>query len=147
MTYPDIIMSSPSFMGGLCVRRLWVTGTNLGQLKHNELRTCALLAPNVRLALVWCSSGVYIHTWKTLTFLSTQKMCAEFDAHKKWMIFLRRSRQIINEFRRTPSESLRATTHWPKFFIFLCAGWRDGMCDWAFTCLLMLFFSRKFVQA
>ena len=44
--------------------RLCVTGTNLGQRKHNEFRACALLVPNVRLALDWRSSGVYIPTWK-----------------------------------------------------------------------------------
>ena len=59
-----------------------MTGTNLGQRKHNEPRACALLVPNVRMALVWRSSGVYIHTWKTLTFLSMQKMCTGVDAHK-----------------------------------------------------------------
>ena len=46
------------------MRRLCVTGTNLGQRQHNEFRPCALLVPNVRLALVWRFSGVYIHTWK-----------------------------------------------------------------------------------
>ena len=34
------------------VRRLCVTGTNLGQRKHNEFRACALLVPSVRLAPV-----------------------------------------------------------------------------------------------
>ena len=34
------------------VRRLCVTGTNLGQRKHNELRACVLLVPSVRLVLV-----------------------------------------------------------------------------------------------
>ena len=33
------------------VRRLCVTGTNLGQKKHNEFKACALLVPSVRLAL------------------------------------------------------------------------------------------------
>ena len=46
------------------VCRLRVTGTNLGQRKHNEFRACALLVPSVRPALVWRSSGVYIHTLK-----------------------------------------------------------------------------------
>ena len=36
----------------MVVRRLCVTGTNLGQRKHNEFRACALLVPNVRLALI-----------------------------------------------------------------------------------------------
>ena len=36
-----------------------------------------------------------------------QKMCAEVDAHNKCITFIRRSRQIINEFCRTPSESQR----------------------------------------
>ena len=38
------------FMRGLHIRSLCVTRTNLGQ--HKEFRVCALLVPNVRLALV-----------------------------------------------------------------------------------------------
>ena len=41
-----------NFGYGWTVRRLWVTVTNLGQRKHNEFGACALLVPNVRLALV-----------------------------------------------------------------------------------------------
>ena len=41
-----------NFCYGWTVRRLCVTGTNLGQRKHSEFRACALLVPNVRLALV-----------------------------------------------------------------------------------------------
>ena len=44
---------------------------------------------------------------KTLTFLNMQKLCAEVDAHNKCITFIRRSCQIINIFRRTPSESQR----------------------------------------
>ena len=40
------------FFYGWTVRCLRVTGTNLGQRKHNEFRACALLVPSVRLALV-----------------------------------------------------------------------------------------------
>ena len=42
------------FFYGWTVRRLCVTGTNLGQRKQNEFRACALglLVPYVRLALV-----------------------------------------------------------------------------------------------
>ena len=39
------------FFYACTVRRLSVTGTNLGQRKHNEFRACALGVPNVRLAL------------------------------------------------------------------------------------------------
>ena len=39
------------FFNGWTVRRLCVTGTNLGQRKHNEFRACALLVHNIRLAL------------------------------------------------------------------------------------------------
>ena len=63
--------------------RLCVTGTNLGQWKHNEFRACALLVPNVRLR--W-SDALLASTFtrgKTRTFLSMQKMCAEVDAHNK----------------------------------------------------------------
>ena len=41
-----------NFFYGWTVRRLCVTGTNLGQQKHNEFRACALRVPNVRLTLV-----------------------------------------------------------------------------------------------
>ena len=47
------------FMRGLCLVYTCPTGTN-------EFRACALLVPSVRLALVWRSSGVYIHTWKSV---------------------------------------------------------------------------------
>ena len=47
------------------LRRLCVTGTILGQREHNKFRACALLVTSVRLAPVWRSSGVYIHTWKS----------------------------------------------------------------------------------
>ena len=45
--YPDSI-----FFYGCTVRRLCVTGTNLGQRKHNEFRACALRVLNIRQALV-----------------------------------------------------------------------------------------------
>ena len=67
------------------VRRLCVTGTNLGQRKHNEFRACALLVPSVRQALVWRSYGVDIHTCKNAHM---RKMCAEVDAHNKWITFI-----------------------------------------------------------
>ena len=102
------------------VRRLCVTGKNLGQRKHNEFRACALLVPNVRLALVWRSSGVYIYKWKNAHIFSMQKMCAEVDAHKKWMTFIRRSRQIINEFWRTPSEWQRTDQNSSFFVRWTC---------------------------
>ena len=102
---------------------------NLGLRKHNEFRACALLVPRVSLALVWRSSGVYIHTWKNATFFNIQKVYAEVDAHDKWITFIRRSRQIINEFWRTPSESQRTDQHSPLCTLDV----RDGMCDWAFT--------------
>ena len=55
--------------------------------------------------LDWCWSDVLqastFTRGKTLTFLSMQKMCAEVDAHKKWMTFIRRPCQIINEFWHT----------------------------------------------
>ena len=55
-------------------------------------------------------------------------MCAEVDAHKKWMTCIRRSRQIINEFWRTTSESQRTAQN-SSFFCALDV--RDGMCAWA----------------
>ena len=52
------------FFHAWTVHRLCVTGTNLGQRKHNEFRACALLVPSVRLALGLRFFGVGIHTWK-----------------------------------------------------------------------------------
>ena len=107
------------------MRRICLTGANLGQRKHNEFRACALLVPSVRLALVWRSST--LTRGKMLTFLTMQKMCAEVDAHDQWITFIRRSRQIINKLWRTPSES-QSTAQNSTFY---CAVVRDGMCDWA----------------
>ena len=93
---------------------------NLSRLRPNWNTTnFALLLPSVRLALVWRSSGVEIHSGKTLTFLNTQKMCVEVDVHNKWI------------------------THWPKFFIFLCAGrawWYVWLSFYARTSLRLWFF-------
>ena len=41
-----------------------------GQREHNEFRACALIVPNVRLALVSHPSGVHIHTWKNTLILA-----------------------------------------------------------------------------
>ena len=116
---------------GWTVRRLCVTGINLGQRKHKELRTCML---HSCLTLDWRWSDVLLASTftrgKTLTFLSMQKMFAEVDAHKKWMTFVRRSRQIVNEFRRTPSESQRTDQN----SSFLCAG-----SAWWYVCLNLHF--------
>ena len=65
---------------------------------------------------------------KTLLVLNMQKMCAEVDAHKKWITFIRRSRQIFNKFWRMPSKSQRTAQN-SSFFCALDV--RDGMCDWA----------------
>ena len=105
------------FFDGWTVRRLCVTGTNLGQREHNEFRACALLVPNVRLSLGWRSSRVYIHTWKNAhIFEHSEKV----DAHKKCMTFIRRSSQIINEFWRTPSESQRTDQNSSFFVRWTC---------------------------
>ena len=72
-----------------------------------------------------------IHTWKTLTFLNMQKMCAEVDAHNKKMNNVHPA--FSSNHQRILTHAQRITTHWQKFFIFVCAGKCDGMCDWAFT--------------
>ena len=120
------------FMGGLCVVYVW-----LGQTSVNENTTNLERVLYLCLTLDWRWSDVLLASYtftrgKTLTFLSMHKMCAEVDAHNKWMTFIRRSRQIINEFWRTPSESQRTD----KNSSFFCAlDVRDGMCDWAFNCV------------
>ena len=64
------------------VRRLCVTGTNLGKRKQNEIRACAIYA-----MLDWRWFGVLLASTftrgETLTFLRMQKMCGEVDAHSK----------------------------------------------------------------
>ena len=103
------------------MRRLCVTGTYLGQRKHNEFRACALIVPSVRLALVWRCFGVYIHTWKNVhIFTYMQKMCVEVDAHNRWITLIRRTRKIINEFWRTPSESQRTVQNSSFFVRWTC---------------------------
>ena len=53
------------FFNAWNVRRVCVTGT-LTSFNENKtnLNACALLVPNLKLALVWRSSKVYINTWK-----------------------------------------------------------------------------------
>ena len=46
------------------MRGLGVVYVSLGQISVNENTTNLECVPNVELALVWRSSGVYIHTWK-----------------------------------------------------------------------------------
>ena len=94
------------FMRGLCVVYVW-----LGQILVNENTTNLERVLYLCLALYWRWSDVLLASTftrgKTLTFWNMQKMCAELDAHNKWITFIRRSRQIINVFWRTPSESQR----------------------------------------
>ena len=118
------------FFYGRTVRRLCVTGTSLGQRKHNEFRACALLVPNVRLALVWRSSRAEIHTWKNAHIFEhaenvrrgwrTQKMN---DVHQAFS----------PNHQRTLTHAQRITTHWPKFSIFCALDVRDGMYNWVFN--------------
>ena len=104
------------------VRRLWVTGTNLGQRKHNEFRTCALLVPNARLALVWRSlASTFTRGW-TLTFLSMQKMCAKVDAHKyEWRSSGVLVKSLTNSDARPANHN--ALTKIPHFFCVGRAWW------------------------
>ena len=65
------------------MRRLCVTWTKLSQRKYNEFRVCTLLV--LTLDLRW-SDFLLASTFtrgKMFTFLNTQKMCAEVDAHIK----------------------------------------------------------------
>ena len=88
--------------------RLYATWINLGLRKHDEFRAYAVRVPNFRLALVWRSSGVYIHTLKNAyIFEHAENVRTEVDANNEKITFIRRSRQIFNEFWRTPSESQR----------------------------------------
>ena len=93
-------------MGGLYVVYVW-----LGQTPVNKNTTNLECVLYLCLKLDWRRSDVLLASTftsgKALTFLSMQKMCAEVEADKKWLTFIRSSRQIINEFWCTPSESQR----------------------------------------
>ena len=115
------------------VRRLCVTGTNLGQRKHDEFRACAVLVPNVELALVWRSSGVYIHTWKNAHIFehaeNVRRGCRTQKMNDVYRAFSSNHQRILrtpSESQRTPSESQRTDQN-SSFFCAL--GVRDGMCD------------------
>ena len=106
-------------MGGVWVVYVW-----LGQISVSintmNLERVLYVCP----ALDWRWSDVLLASTftrgKTLTFSSMQEMCADVDAHKKWMTFIRRSRQIINEFWRTPSESQRTNRNSSFFVRWTC---------------------------
>ena len=84
------------FFYGWTVRRLCDTTS------VNENTTYLERVIYLYLTLDWRWSDVLLASTftrgVTLTFLSMQKMCAEVDAHKKRINFIRRLRQIINEF-------------------------------------------------
>ena len=88
-------------MRGLCVAYVW-----LGQTLVNGNTTNLERVLYLCLALDWRWSDVLLASTftrgKTLTFFNMQKMCAEVDAHNKWITFIRRSRQFFNELWRTP---------------------------------------------
>ena len=113
------------FMVGLCVVYVW-----LGQTSVNENTTNLERVLYLCLTLDWRWSDVLLASTfkrgKTLTFLSMQKMCALVDAHKKWMTFIRRFRQIIKEFWRTPSESQRTDQNSSFFVRWTCV----MVCKW-----------------
>ena len=104
----------------LTVSRLCVTGTNLGQRKHNEFRACALLVPNARLALVWRSSvwRLHSHVEKCSHFWACRK-CAKRLTHtkNKW-----RSSGVI--VKSSTDSDARPANHnaLTKIIHFLCAG-------------------------
>ena len=112
-------------MRALCVVYMWLEPTSVNENTTNLERELCLC-----LALAWRWSDVLLASIltreKTLRFFNMQKMCAEVDAHDKWITFIRRSRQII--FWRTPSESQRTDLN-SSFFCALDV--RDGMCDCA----------------
>ena len=122
------------FFYGCTVRRLCVPGTNLGQRKHNEFRACALLVPNVRLALVWRSSGVYIHTWKNADIFGHAENVRRGGRAQKMN---NAHRAFSSNHQRILTHAQRITKHWPKFFKFCALDVRDGMCAWAFKKLLL----------
>ena len=126
-------------MYGWTVRRLCVTCvTSVNENTTNSKRVLYLC-----LTLYWRWSDVLLASTltrgKTLIFFSMKKMCAEVDAHKKLITFIRRSRQIINEFWRTPSNSQRTDQN-SSFFCALDV--RDGMCDWAINVLWNVLYDR-----
>ena len=97
---------------GWTVRRLCVTGTNSGQRKHNRFRACALLVPRV----YWRWSGVLL----AFTFTRGKKCTPRLTYTKKCTTFIRRSRQIINKFSRTPRQSQRTDQNSSFFVRWTC---------------------------
>ena len=107
-----------------------VTDTNLSQC--NEYRACTLHVPNVRLALVRLSSGVYIHTW-TKSHIDEHGVNVRTGRHAYGLIaFIQRSPQIFNIILICMMHAQWLTAHSPKMFMFSTLDVCDCMCDWAF---------------
>ena len=106
------------------MRGLWVVYVWLGQTSVNENTTSLECELYLCLALDWRWSYVVLASTftrgKTLTFLKMQKVCAEVDAHNKWITLIWRSCKIINEFWRTPSESQRTVQNSSFFVRWTC---------------------------
>ena len=116
------------FIGRLCVVYVW-----LGQTSVNENTTYLERVLYLCLTLDWRLSDVFSTTTftrgKRWHFCAGRKCAQRLTHTNKWMTFIRRSRQIINKFWWTPSDSQRTDKNSP----FFCAlEMRDGMCDWAF---------------
>ena len=95
-----------------------------------EFRACALLLPNVSLALLWRSSGGYIHTSKNAHIFEHAE-----NVRIGWRT--RKMKDVHQAFssnhQRILTHAQQITTHWPKFVILCALDVRDGMCDWAFS--------------
>ena len=69
----------------------------------------------------WTSSGVYIHTWKNAHIFEHAE-----NVRRGWRTHVNDVHQAFSSnHQRILTHAQRITTHWPKFFIFLCAG-----CAW-----------------
>ena len=106
------------FMGGLCV--VYHVHVWLGQTSVNTNTRYLERVPYLCLTLDWRWSDFLLASTftcrKTLTFLSIQKMCAEVDAHKKWMTFIRRSCQTSTNSDARPANH-NALTKILHFFV------------------------------
>ena len=108
-------------MRWLCVVYVW-----LGQTSVNGNTTNLEHVLYLCLTLDWRWSDVLLPSTftrgKTLTtHCLVCRKCAQRLTHtKKWMTFIRRSRQIINEFWRTPSKSQRTDQNSSFFVPWTC---------------------------
>ena len=107
---------------------MWLVQTSTNENTTNIERVLHLC-----LSLDWRQSDVLLASTftrgETLTFLDMHQMYADVYAHIKWISFIWRSRQIINEFWRKPSEWQRTDQNCSFFRLYsMCDTGKVGLC-------------------